>query len=119
LHAPPIDVAAAIARIRVADSEIKAWRAFSDINAANGTSDNDSSYWELLKTLKPVRGELVEPHASQQNQLLTKTPIDKLRANGGFLEVSNSSKLLKKLHRRRQRHHRCCWASHPHGFSNF
>jgi hypothetical protein len=41
-----------------------------------------------LKTLKSVRGELVEPHLSQQNQMLTKSPFDKLRANGGFLEVA-------------------------------
>jgi hypothetical protein len=45
-------------------------------------------FWELLKTLKSVRGELVEPHLSQQNQPLTKSPFDKLRANGGFLEVA-------------------------------
>jgi Asp-tRNA(Asn)/Glu-tRNA(Gln) amidotransferase A subunit family amidase len=97
LSSPPVDVAATIARIRAADSEIKAWCAFSAINAANGTSNNDFSYWELLKALKPVRGELVEPHSSQQNQLLTKTPFDKLRANGGFLEGPYSSKSLKNL----------------------
>jgi Asp-tRNA(Asn)/Glu-tRNA(Gln) amidotransferase A subunit family amidase len=44
LSAPHVDIAATIARIRAADSEIKAWRAFSGINAANGTLDNDFDY---------------------------------------------------------------------------
>jgi cytochrome c-type biogenesis protein CcmH len=42
----------------------------------------------FLKSSKPVRGELVEPHLHIQNQPLRKQPFDKLRANGGLLEAS-------------------------------
>jgi hypothetical protein len=40
----------------------------------------------IPKTSKSVRGELVEPHLHQKSATY-KLPFDKLRANGGFLEV--------------------------------
>jgi Asp-tRNA(Asn)/Glu-tRNA(Gln) amidotransferase A subunit family amidase len=55
LSAPHVDIAAAIARICAADSEIKAWRAFSDINAANGTLGNDFDYSLIDKSVLPAK----------------------------------------------------------------
>jgi ribosomal protein L29 len=46
------------------------------------------SHWELLKTLKSVRGELVEPRSSQQNQQLTKTPFESQGERRVFIETA-------------------------------
>jgi predicted ester cyclase len=48
-------------------------------------SQPDDKNREVKIPSQPVRGELVEPHLPLQNQ-----PFDKLRANGGLLESSNS-----------------------------
>jgi uncharacterized NAD(P)/FAD-binding protein YdhS len=56
------------------------------------------------ENLKAVRGELVEPHAPQQNQPLqplTKQPFDKLRMNGGLLEDSVNDNAISVRYRRR------------------
>jgi uncharacterized NAD(P)/FAD-binding protein YdhS len=47
-------------------------------------------------TLKAVRGELVEPYAPK-----IKHPFDKLRANGGFLEVPVNDEAITVRYRRR------------------